>query len=144
ALQGRGPREHDHAVFYVHAKESLSYTYDRNPEDPRIGHGFVLEVDDYGTALKSASLVYTRRVATPYTEQTTHYITASEVTVAYVTCNPYRLRVSVVLVSESFEVRGSALACSGLVAFIDLKAAYYGATEVPNSDDTPPDGDEKR
>ena len=62
----RGPREHDHALFYVHAKETLSTTYDRDPDDPRVGHAFVLEVDDYGTALKTAALVYPRRVATPH------------------------------------------------------------------------------
>src|SRR5690606_20087642 len=138
ALQGRGPREHDHAVFYVHAKESLSYTYDRNPEDPRIGHGFVLEVDDYGTALKSASLVYPRRVATPYTEQTTHHITASEETVAYDTCDPDRLRFGGQIESKSFEVRGFPLPDSGIIAFADLKAAYDGATEGFYTDNTPP------
>src|SRR5690606_38218138 len=110
----------------------------------RIGHGFVLEVDDYGTALKSASLVYPRRVATPYTEQTTHHITASEVTVAHDTSDPDRLRLGVPLESKSFEVRGFPLPDSGLVAFADLKAAYDGATEVPYTDDTPPDGVEKR
>src|SRR5690554_509999 len=138
AVQGRGPREHDHAVFYVHGKESLSYTYDRDPADPRIGHGFVLEVDDYGTALKSASLVYPRGVATPYTEQTTHHITASEVIVTHDNSDPDRLRLGVPLESKSFEVKGYSLPQSELVAFDDLKAAYDGATEVFYIDDVAP------
>jgi RHS repeat-associated protein len=137
ALQGRGPREHDHAVFYVHAQESLSYTYDRDPADPRIGHGFVLEVDEYGIALKSASLVYPRTVTTPHTEQTTHHITAAEVTVTHDTSDPDRLRLGVPLASKSFEVKGFSLP-SGLVAFDDLKTAYDGATEVPYTDDDAP------
>ena len=138
ALQGRGPREHDHAVFYVHAKESLSYTYDRNPDDPRIGHAFVLEVDDYGTALASASLVYPRTVSTPHTEQTTHHIVASEVTVVHDASDPDRLRLGVPLTSKSFEVKGVELPGSGLLSFGDLKTAYDGATEVPYTDDDAP------
>ncbi|WP_181234175.1 toxin TcdB middle/C-terminal domain-containing protein [Enhygromyxa salina] len=139
ALQGRGPREHDHAVFYVHAKESLGYTYDRDPADPRIGHDFVLEVDEFGTAIKSASLVYPRRVSTPHSEQTTHHVVASEATVTHDTTDPDRLRLGVPLASKSFEVVGVVLPELSLLGFEDLKTAYDGATEVAyTEDDAPP------
>ena len=50
-----------HAVFFTHACEALSYHYERNPDDPRIGHAMTLEVDDFGNVLRQAAIAYGRR-----------------------------------------------------------------------------------
>jgi RHS repeat-associated protein len=50
-----------HAVFFTHAREALTYHYERNPADPRIQHALTLEVDDFGNVLKSAAVGYGRR-----------------------------------------------------------------------------------
>ena len=50
-----------HAVFFTHAREAISYHYERNPADPRIQHAMTLEVDDYGNVLKQAAIGYGRR-----------------------------------------------------------------------------------
>ena len=57
-----------HAVFLTHAREALSYHYERNSTDPRIQHALTLEVDDYSNVLKQAAIGYGRR-ASPLTEQ---------------------------------------------------------------------------
>ncbi|WP_300452424.1 SpvB/TcaC N-terminal domain-containing protein [Accumulibacter sp.] len=59
ALQSRGANRY--AVFFTHAREALSYHYERNPTDPRILHALTLEVDDYGNVLKQAAIGYGRR-----------------------------------------------------------------------------------
>ncbi|MEH2539207.1 SpvB/TcaC N-terminal domain-containing protein [Bradyrhizobium sp. AZCC 1699] len=51
----------DHAVFFTHARESISYHYERNPGDPRVSHALTLEVDQFGNVLKSAAVGYGRR-----------------------------------------------------------------------------------
>ncbi len=58
-LQPRG--DNRHAVFFTHAREAISYHYERNPADPRIGHALTLEVDAFGNVLKSAAVGYGRR-----------------------------------------------------------------------------------
>lgn len=58
-LQRRG--DNRHAVFFTHAREAISYHYERNPADPRIQHALTLEVDKYGNVLKSAAIGYGRR-----------------------------------------------------------------------------------
>ncbi|MEU1596502.1 SpvB/TcaC N-terminal domain-containing protein [Streptomyces sp. NPDC005708] len=65
-LQARGPNRH--AVFITHAREALSYHYERDPIDPRIQHALTLEVDDFGNILKQAAIGYGRR-ASPLSEQ---------------------------------------------------------------------------
>ncbi len=50
-----------YGTFFVNLQETISYHYERNCCDPRIEHNFVLEVDDYGNVLKSASITYPRR-----------------------------------------------------------------------------------
>ncbi|HEV8260888.1 MAG TPA: SpvB/TcaC N-terminal domain-containing protein, partial [Burkholderiales bacterium] len=59
ALQPRGGNRH--AVLFTHARETLSYHYERNPADPRIQHSLTLEVDAYGNVLKQAGIGYGRR-----------------------------------------------------------------------------------
>lgn len=58
-LQPRGANRH--AVFFTHAREAISYHYERNPADPRIQHALTLEVDAYGNVLKQAAIGYGRR-----------------------------------------------------------------------------------
>jgi hypothetical protein len=65
-LQPRGGNRH--AVFFTHAREALSYHYERSPTDPRIQHALTLEVDNYGNVLKQAAIGYGRR-ASPLPEQ---------------------------------------------------------------------------
>lgn len=63
------PREGQrHAVFLTHPREVLSYHYERNPDDPRIGHAMTLEVDHYGNVLKSVAIGYGRDQS-PFTEK---------------------------------------------------------------------------
>jgi RHS repeat-associated protein len=50
-----------HAVFLVHARESITSHHERNPEDPRVIHELVLEVDEFGNVRRSASIAYGRR-----------------------------------------------------------------------------------
>jgi RHS repeat-associated protein len=58
-VQPLGPNRY--AVFFVHPRETISFHYERDPDDPRIGHSLTLAVDDYGNVLKSASIGYGRR-----------------------------------------------------------------------------------
>lgn len=50
-----------HAVFLTHAREAISYHYERNPADPRVQHALTLEVDTYGNVLKQVTVGYGRR-----------------------------------------------------------------------------------
>ncbi len=56
------PREGNlYGVFFTHAREAISYHYERNPADPRIQHALTLEVDAFGNVLKQAAIGYGRR-----------------------------------------------------------------------------------
>ena len=55
------PGANCHAVLFTHAREAISYHYERNSADPRIQHALTLEVDDYGNVLKQAAIGYGRR-----------------------------------------------------------------------------------
>ena len=57
-LQGRDKNRF--AVFMVKESESISYVYERDPEDPRITHTLTLESDELGNVLEAVSVVYPR------------------------------------------------------------------------------------
>lgn len=73
-----------HAVFLVHESEAITYHYERNMADPRIGHAFVLKIDAYGNALQTAAVGYGRFTSDPgltaeqQAEQSKIHITCSE------------------------------------------------------------------
>ncbi|MBK8644836.1 MAG: insecticidal toxin complex protein [Saprospiraceae bacterium] len=54
-----------HAVFIVKESESISYSYERNTDDPRIAHNLNIKLDEYGNVLESAAVVYPRRIVNP-------------------------------------------------------------------------------
>ena len=57
-LQPKGKNKH--AIFVVKESESITYSYERNTEDPRIAHSLNIKLDEYGNVLESASVVYPR------------------------------------------------------------------------------------
>lgn len=59
-IQPKG--QNKHAVFTVVQSEAISYTYERNPKDPRIAHNLNLKLDKYGQILESVAVVYPRLI----------------------------------------------------------------------------------
>lgn len=64
------PREWNrHAVFFTHARETITFNYERKlyridgveRADPRVTHSVTLNVDEYGNILQAASIGYGRR-----------------------------------------------------------------------------------
>ncbi len=51
-----------HGVYLSTQKESISYHYERNHADPRIGHSLTLGIDDFGNVTDSVTIGYPRRV----------------------------------------------------------------------------------
>ncbi len=62
--------ENLHAVFFVGPRESLTFHYERGPDDPRVEHEIILQTDDYGNVLRSVSIGYPRRAGYPAPEPT--------------------------------------------------------------------------
>jgi len=51
----------NHAVYLTTQEESISYHYERNPDDPRVGHEITLKVDEYGNVTDKVAIGYPRR-----------------------------------------------------------------------------------
>ena len=54
-----GPNKH--AVFYAHPRETLTFHYERQPDDPRVTHEVTLETDPFGNTKRAVSIGYPRR-----------------------------------------------------------------------------------
>ena len=54
-----GPNKH--AVFYAHPRETLTFHYERQPDDPRATHEVTLETDPFGNTKRAVSIAYPRR-----------------------------------------------------------------------------------
>ena len=57
-IQPKGKNKH--AIYVVKESQALTYTYDRDADDPRIGHKLNIKFDQYANVLESASVVYPR------------------------------------------------------------------------------------
>lgn len=100
------------AVFMVTESESMQYSYEREPADPRITHSLILQRDEYGNSLQTASVVYGRSNADTSlpaeisAEQTTGHVLINECryTNDINTAGDYRLRV--MAESLTYETKG--------------------------------------
>jgi RHS repeat-associated protein len=106
-----------HGVFFPVGRESISLNYERNPDDPRISHTLGLELDEYGNARRSCSVVYGRKVtdgslpAEVTRDQQQRYITYAEADYTpdiaqSAPADAYRLRVP--FESRNYEITGIA------------------------------------
>lgn len=114
-----GPQNY-HAVFLVSPRETVTATYERalypvagEPRaDPRITHDLVLDVDDYGNPLKSASASYGRRFPDPALpaddRETQHRLTLTYAENGYTNAvdQPDAYRTPVPCEARSFEIVG--------------------------------------
>ena len=57
-LQPKGKNKH--AIFVVKESEAITYSYERDAQDPRIAHNLNIKLDEYSNVLESASVVYRR------------------------------------------------------------------------------------
>jgi RHS repeat-associated protein len=135
-LQPRGGQRH--GVFFPVGRESISINYERDPADPRMAHTFGLELDEYGNARKSCSVVYGRKVADPTLpaevtrDQRQRYITYAETDYTpdigqEIPGDTYRLRVP--FESRSYQITG--IAPSGtLFQFDELETKIAAAAPI--------------
>jgi RHS repeat-associated protein len=126
-----------HGIFFTHAREALSYHYERIPDDPRITHALTLEVDPFGNVLKSAAIAYGRRKPDAGLEprdqarQSERLLTYTEndFTNFIDLANDYRGPLS--CESRTFELTGLALpAAQSRFTFAQVAAAGPGAAAI--------------
>lgn len=109
-----------YGIFFVNLQETINYHYERNCCDPRIQHDFVLEVDEYGNVIKSASITYPRRIEpNNYSEQQKLHATLERNFYVNNTKEFYLL--GALYKSQAFEIGGLRVAVSGYTNINDLR-----------------------
>jgi RHS repeat-associated protein len=144
-IQSRGKNRY--AVFFVHPRESVSYHYERNPDDARIVHELTLAVDDFGNVTRAASIAYGRRAdkALPGDDGTRQQQLLCTLAENDFTANvideddAYRARMPTE--SRSYELSG--LSATTRLTFEDVNTATHSATELAY-EASPTSGFEKR
>lgn len=120
-------RKDAYAVFAVNPRESISYSYDRDPADPMIRQRFVLETDPWcGEARKSCDVFLPRRnVSGPgihvYPEQRTPKITAAVNLYYNTTVSPDTQLRGILYDAQEFEILGGGL---------DTGSSYFSYHEI--------------
>lgn len=130
------PKGHNpYAIYAVKESEAITYSYERNTEDPRVAHTLNIKLDEYGNILESASVVYPRRqvdTALPLPvqqaqSQTLITCTRNRFTNDINTHEAYRLRLP--SATETYELKG--IAKSGaLYAIKDFDTILDTATAL--------------
>lgn len=101
-----------HAVFTVLESEALAYNYERNAGDPRITHTMVIEADEFGNILKTATIGYGRKTIDPdlddseRSEQNRTYIVFTENNYTNKIDSPSDYHLPVLWETKTFELTG--------------------------------------
>lgn len=126
----------DHAVFFVHPRETVTEHHERKlydvggvpHHDPRTGHELVLAVDDFGALLRSVSVAYGRRFPDPelsaadQERQSRTHVVSTENRYTEAVARPDAYRTPQLCESRTYELLGIAAAGRRLT-FGELAAA---------------------
>src|SRR6266851_1942732 len=139
-------QDNRYAVFFTHPLETVAAHYERNPDDPRMNHQVVLEVDEYGNVTKSMAIGYPRR-SLAYDEQTRLLTTYSEHSFVNLTDSTAWYRIGVPVESRAYEITG--LPPAGherytLTELQQLAETFPTIAEIPYEDSSPRDVLQKR
>jgi RHS repeat-associated protein len=115
------------AAFFVHARNTLNLHYERAPDDPRMQHEMVLEVDEFGNTTRSAVVAYPRRVPRE-PEQARLWASVTERRFAHRASEPHAYRIGVPIESQTSELIGLEV----LLSAKRLSAKRMRATNGPD------------
>jgi RHS repeat-associated protein len=119
-----------YAVFFTHPRETITFHYERDPDDPRIGHTLTLAVDDYGNVLVSASIGYGRRK--PVLEEQGYFLatlTENHYTNAILHPDAYRKPIS--SQTSTYELTTPTLRAAQPLEFDAVEFLAKSANEIP-------------
>src|SRR5262249_35296780 len=120
--------ENPHAVFYACPRETLSYHYERNPANPRVGHQLTLAVDPFGNVTQSASIGYPRR-SPVYEEQKPTFVTYTDARVTNMADADDWYRIGVPVETRTYDITGP-LAKDVPLSFETVQTFIAGTTEI--------------
>ena len=136
-------RDNRYAVFFTHAREAVTFNFERRGADPRIGHQLTFAVDDYGNVLRSAAIGYQRR-RPEYDEQavTLATLTESRFTNAVLDRDAYRAPLQAEI--HTFELTAPQLSGAGILRFESVDRLCLAAREIPYEAKARPGDTQKR
>ncbi len=100
------PQGVSYGSVYASELESRTFHYERNSADPRVGHEFTLERDQFGAVTKSASVGYRRRLTGAVAEQAVTLAVYAEHDVVNLIATEDCYRVGVPAETRTFELTG--------------------------------------
>ena len=116
-----------YAVFMVQESEAITFSYERNVEDPRVSHSLNIRIDDVGNILESLSVVYPRKHRPSgltddliwEVQHQQHLLLSENVfTRDFITRDVYRLRMP--YETKTYEVKGLHPRAHGYFCLADL------------------------
>ena len=146
---------HYHSIVMINPQETLSFNYERNGNDPRIGHQITLEINQFGDPMKTLSIAYGRSpglstlggVDKAKQETTLLTYTETDYTNEVYTVNDYHTPVP--CESRQYQLSGLTLPTgatrytyNGLI--FGNFAAFTSLTTIPFEEDINPSSKQKR
>jgi len=129
--------DNKHASFLTVGGETISYHYERELNDPRIAHSFVLEVDEFANIKKSAALVYGRKNPV-FPEQNIIYTTYTENNFTNAIDSVSDHRTPALFETKLYEITGLPASTGEYYTLPEIKNACIAA--APIDYDTVPNG----
>ncbi len=136
--------ENLHAVFFTHADQTLTLTYERNEDDPRITHALTLAVDPYGTVTESATVAYPRQGTPHDTEQEHPWVSYTTTSVIHSDADPFWRRIGVPHATSLWELTGIEILAGTPLTPVTMRQCFASATTIAYKTIPDPDQLQKR
>jgi RHS repeat-associated protein len=138
-----------HAVFLTHQSESITYSYERNPDTPSITHTMNLAIDNMGNVTKAAAIAYPRQKRPVdmtdnkiWEQQNKRHIMVTELDLTKDIITPVAYRTRLACEVRTYELQiAKLLAINEIFRLDDLKVE---ATDIAYEKEFTPGANEKK
>ncbi|MEE9356702.1 MAG: SpvB/TcaC N-terminal domain-containing protein [Methylococcaceae bacterium] len=122
----------EHTCFFTHARETQSYLYEQNPDDPRISGEFTLSIDHYGNITDTCAVAYARRSVATTDIEAQQQTSLTAAISSFVNIDERdRYFLGIPTQSRAFEVQGLTPSVDSAFGYDALKTSLNEALDRP-------------
>ncbi|HMH20176.1 MAG TPA: SpvB/TcaC N-terminal domain-containing protein, partial [Puia sp.] len=128
--------QNPYAVFAVQESESLTYTYERDPSDPRVSHNMTIKADEFGNVLAAATIAYGRKIADAsltageQAEQSSTHIIFSDKGFTNKVDTPVDYHLPAGHEEKTYELTGTTPGASGYFSIDEINTAFGQSADI--------------
>lgn len=124
-------KDKPYGVLFSMESEKVTINVEGKPADARIAHELNIEIDKYGTVLKSATVVYPRKSGSVHADQSKQFVTFAQSGVIHIDSSADGYRIGLPYEKKDYELRNVKAQQGALYSVAEIAEAIKTSGDLP-------------